>query len=106
LSAVKSHSIAASIVREPFIGAPKQERWMAGHKGRVKAVQLGVGAAFDFIVGDIKQAPLWMQRMPLEWLHRMPQQPRKTFLRMLVVPKFFFLTFLQVVREGRAHSKS
>jgi len=85
------------------LGAPKQERWMAAHKGRIKAVQLGVGAAFDFIIGEIKQAPVWMQKLPLEWLHRMPQQPGKTFVRMLVVPKFFFLTLLQLFREGRAH---
>jgi len=83
------------------LGAPKQGIWMAAHKGRIKAVQLGVGAAFDFIVGEIKQAPVWMQRLPLEWLHRMPQQPKKTFVRMLLVPKFFFLTFLQLLREGR-----
>jgi len=83
------------------LGAPKQERWMAAHKGRIKAVQLGVGAAFDFIAGNIKQAPVWMQRLPLEWMHRMPQQPKKTFMRMLLVPKFFFLTLLQLLREGR-----
>lgn len=83
------------------LGAPKQEKWMAAHKGKIKAVQIGVGAAFDFIIGEIKQAPRWMQSMPLEWLHRMPQQPKKTFIRMLVVPKFFFLIFLQLLREGR-----
>ena len=86
------------------LGAPKQERWMAAHKGRIKAVQLGVGAAFDFMIGEIKQAPVWMQKMPLEWLHRMPQQPKKTFIRMLVVPKFFFLVFLQSIRGHKAHS--
>ena len=87
------------------LGAPKQERWMAAHKGKVNTVQVGVGAAFDFIIGEIKQAPLWMQRMPLEWLHRMPQQPKKTFIRMLVVPKFFFLVFLQLLihRFHRLH---
>jgi len=42
-----------------------------------------------------------MQRLPLEWLHRMPQQPRKTVARMLLVPSFFYLTFLQLIREGR-----
>ena len=87
------------------LGAPKQEKWMAAHKGRIKPVQLGVGAAFDFIIGEIKQAPVWMQSMPLEWLHRMPQQPKKTFIRMLVVPKFFFLVFLQLIKGGRFHSK-
>lgn len=88
------------------LGAPKQEKWMADHKGRIKAVQLGVGAAFDFIAGTIKQAPLWMQKAPLEWLHRMPQQPRKTASRMLLVPGFFFLTFLQLIRDGRLHPKA
>ena len=87
------------------LGAPKQEKWMAEHKGRVKAVQLGVGAAFDFIAGTIKQAPLWMQKAPLEWLHRLPQQPRKTASRMLLVPSFFYLTFLQLIRDGRLNSK-
>jgi len=46
------------------LGAPKQEKWMAGHKGRIKAVQIGVGAAFDFIIGEIRQAPVWMQKAP------------------------------------------
>jgi N-acetylglucosaminyldiphosphoundecaprenol N-acetyl-beta-D-mannosaminyltransferase len=87
------------------LGAPKQERWMAGHRGRIKAVQLGVGAAFDFIAGNVKQAPLWMQKAPLEWLYRLPQQPRKTVARMLLVPGFFYLTFLQFIREGRLNSK-
>lgn len=82
------------------LGAPKQEKWMAEHKGRIKAVQLGVGAAFDFIAGNIKQAPLWMQKTPLEWLHRMPQQPKKTAARMLLVPGFFLRTFLQLIKGG------
>ena len=87
------------------LGAPKQEKWMADHKGKIKAVQLGVGAAFDFIAGNIKQAPLWMQKAPLEWLYRLPQQPRKTVSRMLLVPSFFYLTFLQLIRDGRLHFK-
>jgi N-acetylglucosaminyldiphosphoundecaprenol N-acetyl-beta-D-mannosaminyltransferase len=72
------------------LGAPKQERWMAEHNERIKAVQLGVGAAFDFIAGEIREAPLWMQKAPLEWLHRMAQQPGKTTARMMKVPGFFY----------------
>ena len=87
------------------LGAPKQEKWMAEHRGRVKAIQIGVGAAFEFIIGGIRQAPLWMQKAPLEWLYRLPQQPKKTFIRMLMVPGFFYLTFLQLVRHGRLHFK-
>ena len=70
------------------LGAPKQEIWMAEHKGKVKAVQLGVGAAFDFITGNVKQAPRWMQKSGLEWFYRMFQQPRKTIYRMSLVPEF------------------
>ena len=81
------------------LGAPKQEKWMAEHRGRIKAVQLGVGAAFDFITGGIKQAPLWMQKAPLEWLHRLPQQPKKTICRMTLVPEFFLRTLIQLIRS-------
>jgi len=77
------------------LGAPKQEKWMYEHKGRIKAVQLGVGAAFDFITGNVKQAPRWMQKSGLEWLFRLPQQPRKTLYRMSLVPGFIVRTMKQ-----------
>lgn len=79
------------------LGAPKQERWMAQHKGKINAIQLGVGAAFDFITGNVKEAPLWMQKAGLEWLYRLPQQPRKTTYRMLLAPEFVFKVFMQFV---------
>jgi len=77
------------------LGAPNQEKWMYKHKGRIKAVQLGVGAAFDFITGNVKQAPRWMQKSGLEWLFRLPQQPRKTLYRMSLVPEFIWRTMVQ-----------
>lgn len=82
------------------LGAPKQEKWMAEHKRRIKAVQLGVGAAFDFLTGRVKQAPVWMQRAYLEWLYRMPQQPKKTIYRMSLVPEFILRTLLQIVKRN------
>jgi len=72
------------------LGAPKQEKWMASHKGKIKAIQLGVGAAFDFITGKVKPAPIWMQKAGLEWLYRLPQQPIKTTKRMLLAPEFIY----------------
>lgn len=81
------------------LGAPKQGIWMAKHKGHVKPVQLGVGAAFDFITGKVKQAPRWMQKAYLEWLYRLPQQPQKTIYRMSLVPKFILLLFYQMINE-------
>jgi N-acetylglucosaminyldiphosphoundecaprenol N-acetyl-beta-D-mannosaminyltransferase len=81
------------------LGAPKQEKWMAEHKGRIRTVQFGVGAAFDFITGRVKQAPVWMQKAYLEWLYRMPQQPKKTIYRMSLVPGFIFRTLLQFMKK-------
>ena len=65
------------------LGCPKQERWMAEHRGRVHAVMIGVGAAFDYHAGTIKRAPLWMQRNGLEWLHRLCSEPRRLWRRYL-----------------------
>ena len=63
------------------LGAPKQERWMAAHDGRVHALMVGVGAAFDYEAGNIKRAPQWMQKMNLEWLYRLMQDPKRLFKR-------------------------
>lgn len=66
------------------LGCPKQEWWMAEHRSRVRAVMLGVGAAFDFLSELKPQAPVWMQRMGLEWLFRLGVEPRRLWRRYLV----------------------
>lgn len=63
------------------LGAPKQERWMLEHAGRVDGLMLGVGACFDYFAGNIKRAPQWMQDASLEWLYRLIQEPRRLFGR-------------------------
>ncbi|MGQ9722107.1 MAG: WecB/TagA/CpsF family glycosyltransferase, partial [Candidatus Jordarchaeum sp.] len=50
------------------LGAPKQEKWMAEHRPKIKALQFGVGAAFDFFTGRVKQPPSWIQQGGFEWL--------------------------------------
>lgn len=66
------------------LSTPKQERWMAAHIGRLDAFALlGVGAAFDFHAGLVRQAPKWMQRSGLEWLFRLSQEPRRLWRRYL-----------------------
>ena len=73
------------------IGAPKQENWMASHQGKVYGFMVGVGAAFDYFVGNIKRAPKWMQKLNLEWLYRLLQNPAKLFKRYLYTnPKFIW----------------
>jgi N-acetylglucosaminyldiphosphoundecaprenol N-acetyl-beta-D-mannosaminyltransferase len=74
------------------LGCPKQERWIHARRGRIPAVMLGVGAAFDFHAGVKRQAPGWMQRAGLEWLFRLFQEPRRLLKRYLYVnPRFILL---------------
>jgi N-acetylglucosaminyldiphosphoundecaprenol N-acetyl-beta-D-mannosaminyltransferase len=95
-------AIEASGCRILFVGlgCPKQERWMTEHHGRVQAVMLGVGAAFDFLAGTKRQAPERLQRMGLEWLFRLVTEPRRLWKRYLKHnPRFVALFGLQVARE-------
>jgi N-acetylglucosaminyldiphosphoundecaprenol N-acetyl-beta-D-mannosaminyltransferase len=75
------------------LGCPKQEKWMAAHRGRVHAVMIGVGAAFDYHAGVLKRAPLWWQRNGLEWLYRLLSEPRRLFMRYLVTNTLFVIGF-------------
>lgn len=83
------------------LGCPKQERWMAEHRGRVHAVMVGVGAAFDFHAGTVKRAPLWMQHAGLEWLHRLLSEPRRLWRRYLVTNTLFVIGALRQLTVGR-----
>jgi N-acetylglucosaminyldiphosphoundecaprenol N-acetyl-beta-D-mannosaminyltransferase len=65
------------------LGCPKQETWMALHRDRMRAVMIGVGAAFDFHAGTKPQAPAWMQNAGLEWLFRLSTEPRRLWKRYL-----------------------
>jgi len=71
------------------LGCPKQDVFAADHLGRINAVQLCVGAAFDFIAGTKKMAPAWMQRRGLEWLYRVCSEPRRLWRRYLVTNSIF-----------------
>ncbi len=83
------------------IGCPKQERWMAAHTGRLSAVLLGVGAAFDFHSGRVKQAPAVMQRSGLEWLFRLAMEPKRLWKRYTRHnPRFVWLITRQLLRRA------
>lgn len=72
------------------LGAPKQDKWMAEHMGRVNApVMIGVGAAFDFLSGRKKQAPAWIQKIGMEWFFRLVTEPRRLWKRYLVTNTLF-----------------
>lgn len=83
------------------LGCPKQERWMAEHRGRVNAVMIGVGAAFDYHAGTINRAPQWMQSAGLEWLHRLASEPRRLWRRYLTTNTAFIFGALRQLLRGR-----
>lgn len=77
------------------LGTPKQERFMAAVWNRLDCgLLIGVGAAFDFHSGRVKQAPRWMQRCGLEWFYRLGQEPRRLAHRYLVNNPIFVLRTL------------
>jgi N-acetylglucosaminyldiphosphoundecaprenol N-acetyl-beta-D-mannosaminyltransferase len=73
------------------LGCPKQEKWMRSQKGRINAVMIGVGAAFDFHAGTVKRAPEWMQQYGLEWLYRFLSEPRRLWKRYLTTNSLFLI---------------
>lgn len=86
------------------LGCPKQEVWMAAHRGRINAVMIGVGAAFDFHSGMTARAPHWMRRAGLEWLHRLWSEPRRLWRRYLVTNTAFMLgAARQLLGSRRSH---
>ena len=101
-------AVNASGARILFVGlgCPKQERWMAAHAAGtehpVRAVMLGVGAAFDFHAGMLRQAPEWMQQRGLEWLFRLAVEPRRLWKRYLKHnPRFAVLAMRELLAGER-----
>jgi N-acetylglucosaminyldiphosphoundecaprenol N-acetyl-beta-D-mannosaminyltransferase len=85
------------------LGSPKQEQFMAEHCGLLNAKLLvGVGAAFDFHAGMVKEAPRWIRNSGLQWMHRLAQEPRRLGRRYLnCIPRFLFKISLQLTRLHR-----
>ncbi len=77
------------------LGHPKQDLFAAAHADSIGAVQVCVGAAFDFHAGAKKSAPPWMQKRGLEWLFRLCQEPRRLWRRYLETNSIFVLKFLR-----------
>ena len=95
-------SIAQSGVGLLFVGlgCPRQEYWLAQHRGRISAVMLGVGAAFDFHAGTASRAPGWMGNLGLEWAHRLLTNPRRLWRRYLISNTVFLV---MTVRDALTH---
>lgn len=84
------------------LGAPKQELWMRSASGLAPDVLfMGVGAAFDFLTGTKKRAPVWMQESGLEWLYRLFSEPRRLWRRYLTTNFCFLLLLLRELFSPR-----
>jgi N-acetylglucosaminyldiphosphoundecaprenol N-acetyl-beta-D-mannosaminyltransferase len=83
-------------------GSPRQEVFAFEHRDSIRAVQLCVGAAFDFHAGTKKIAPEWMQKRGLEWLFRLTQEPGRLWKRYLVMNSTYVMLFArEALRPGR-----
>jgi N-acetylglucosaminyldiphosphoundecaprenol N-acetyl-beta-D-mannosaminyltransferase len=84
------------------LGCPKQELWMAEHRGRVHSVMIGVGMAFGYHAGTMRRAPACMQKAGLEWLYRLCSEPGRLWRRYLVTNTAFVLgAARQIIWERR-----
>ena len=80
------------------LGCPKQETWIANHRGRIQAVMVGLGGAFPVYAGLHKRAPQLMRSLGLEWLYRLMQEPRRLWSRYLnTIPIFVWLALKQLI---------
>ena len=88
------------------LSTPKQERFMAEMAGTLDVgVMVGVGAAFDYHTGRLRDAPAWMKESGLQWVHRVWQEPRRLWRRYAYnIPPFVLRLLIQLARERRSGS--
>ncbi|WP_373231287.1 WecB/TagA/CpsF family glycosyltransferase [Cohnella sp.] len=88
------------------VGAPKQEKWIHNYHRRYgTSVSIGVGAAFDFISGNVKRAPLLVQKLGLEWLWRLFQEPKRLWKRYLIDDMQFLGLLLKEIKKERGRKR-
>lgn len=84
------------------LGCPKQEYWMAGHKGIINSVMVGVGAAFDIHAGNVRRPPMWIRKIGFEWLYRLISEPKRLWKRYFKHnPRFILLGIKQIIGEKK-----
>jgi N-acetylglucosaminyldiphosphoundecaprenol N-acetyl-beta-D-mannosaminyltransferase len=97
----KINSSGAGIVLVS-LGCPKQENWMAQHKGKIHAVMIGLGGVFPVYAGIQKRAPRIIRDLGMEWLYRWIQEPRRLWHRYATtIPPFMWLATKQLLSSSR-----
>lgn len=89
------------------LGCPKQEYWMAEHKGRIQGVMIGLGGVFPVYAGIQKWAPRWVRESGFEWLYRLVQEPGRLWNRYSkTIPPFLWLAAKQLLKEYSVNLKA
>ena len=84
-----------------FLGCPKQEKFIYNNKDKYEIpISFTMGGCVDFIAGDVKRAPVWMQKWGLEWFFRFLQEPRRMFRRYFVDDMRIFKLAMQYKIKG------
>ncbi|MCK9861962.1 WecB/TagA/CpsF family glycosyltransferase [Paenibacillus sp. ATY16] len=83
------------------LGCPKQEIWMNENRAKINGVMIGVGAAFDFIVGNIKRPPLFFQKLGLEWAFRLVKEPKRLWKRYAYNNPLYVYRFLKTFKVNK-----
>jgi N-acetylglucosaminyldiphosphoundecaprenol N-acetyl-beta-D-mannosaminyltransferase len=87
------------------LGCPKQEKWMAEHKGKIFACMLGFGQAFKVYAGMEKRLPSWMRNLSLEWIYRLYLEPKRLWKRYFYTNSIFLLLVFKYMIQ-RVFSKT
>ena len=81
--------------------SPRKEYWLSRYGRRLGAAfVMGVGGSLDVIAGDVRRAPVVLQRVGLEWCFRLAQEPRR-LLRRYLVTNTRFVVYVAGVRRAR-----
>ncbi|MED3883940.1 WecB/TagA/CpsF family glycosyltransferase [Priestia aryabhattai] len=83
------------------LGCPKQEKWMHDNYLNINSVLLGVGAAFNFITGDIKRPPVIIRKLGLEWFFRLLSEPKRLFKRYLYNNTLYIYKFVKTYIKNK-----
>ncbi|MFC7371384.1 WecB/TagA/CpsF family glycosyltransferase [Fictibacillus iocasae] len=83
------------------LGCPKQEMWMYENSSQINSILIGVGAAFNFIIGEIKRPPLILQKLCLEWLFRLLYEPKRLWKRYLYNNTLYILKFISTYSRNK-----
>lgn len=100
---VRRISEAAPDILFVAFGAPKQEYWIEEHAERLQVkIMIGVGCSFDVLSGQVPRAPLWMQKVGVEWIFRLSREPRRLWKRYLVgIWRITQMALWQWLTEGK-----